>query len=175
MRLVRVCLLGVACALACGGEGPDLDAGTAPEIWCRGLCEAERRCGIVSNGAPCETSCVSQRPGLASLSQDGARALRSCLGDLSCKALALEEEWDAALDVCWVGAMGSVDVASYARSFCSAYTEAWFECGSYWSVSECEHAYSMWTERVVERLVPCLDAVSCDALRACDERTWSTL
>lgn len=170
-----MCLLTVAWALACGGDDSDVDDGSAPEIWCRGLCDAQRRCGIVTNAAPCETSCVSQRPGLANFSQDGARALRPCLGNLSCKALGVQAEWDAELDACWEGALETVSVQSYARSFCTQYVELWFECGAYIGVSECEKGYSMWTEPVIGRLAPCLDAVSCDALFACDESTWSTL
>jgi hypothetical protein len=175
MRLVRACLLGVLCLLACGDDESDLDRGTSAQIWCRGLCEAERECGSASVARPCEETCVASRPGLANISEDGARALRPCLEDLSCSELMLEEQWDAALDACWERARATVDISSHARSFCTAYVEAWFECGDYWSVSECEHSYSMWSDAVIDRVEPCLTTATCDALRACDETVWSSL
>jgi hypothetical protein len=171
MRSVWVLLGLVGCG---GGEDSDADRGTASQIWCRGLCEAQSDCGAPS-ASFCVNDCVTTRPGLANFSEDGARALRPCLANLSCEELSSEPSWDAAMDACWERARSTVDVASYARSFCTLYVEAWFECGAYWSVGECERAYSMWNERVIARLEPCLRSVSCDALRACDETTWSSL
>jgi hypothetical protein len=175
MRLVRACLLVVLWLLACGDDGSDRDRGTASQIWCRGLCEAERRCRTATPASICEQTCVERRPGLSNFSQDGARALRPCLEALSCAAFMVEEASNAGLDACWEDAQARVDVSSRARSFCTAYVEAWFECGDYWSVAECERLYSLWSDAVIARFEPCVTAATCDGLGACAEATWSSL
>jgi hypothetical protein len=173
MRLLRGSLLVLGWVLSCGDSGDDVDRGTAPQIWCRGVCAAALRCG--STAADCETECVATRPGLSKFSEDGARAMRPCLAALTCAALQNETLWSDSLDACWRTARTTVDISGHARSFCTAYTEAWFECAAYWSVTECERTFSMWSDAVIDRFEPCLEESSCYLLRYCDEATWNTL
>ncbi len=174
MKLLRGSLVVVLWALSCGDDGNDLDRGTASQIWCRGVCTSVRRCAAL-NSSGCEEECVAERPGLSKFSLDGARALRPCLSELSCEELTTDALWDEALDACWERAREQVDVSSHARSFCTPYVEAWFECGDYWSVAACERVFSMWSDAVIDRFEPCLAAAGCADLKACDESTWGGL
>jgi len=176
VKLGAAYLLAGFAALACGEEEPDLERGTAPQIWCRGLCAAELHCGTKHTQDRCEETCVAERPGLRNLSEDGARALRPCLADLPCAALTSGEElWRTELDACWESAKAAVDVSSHARSVCTAYVQDWFECGYSWSVGDCERAYSMWSDAVVTRVAECVDQPTCGVMRACDTMVWSSL
>jgi hypothetical protein len=175
VRLPGAFVLGALATLACAEEEPNLDRGTAPQIWCRGLCAAEHHCGTKHTQDRCEETCVAERSGLRDISEDGARALRPCIADLPCAALTSGEElWRAEMDACWESAKTTVDVSGHARSVCTAYVQDWFECGYYWSVGDCERAYSMWSDAVVTQVAACVDQPTCDVMRSCDATVWSS-
>jgi len=162
-------LLAVGCS---SGEDPP---GTAPEIWCQGLCGAVVRCGLHSSRYLCEEDCVEERPGLVTFSVSGARALEPCLSAFDCEALTSEPSWDAAWDACWDQAQERVEVSPRARTLCVAYAAAWFECGSWWSVADCEQNYSMFRGEAVEQSFACIDEPDCDALVACSNAVFEAL
>lgn len=162
-------LLVAACS---SGDQPP---GTAPEIWCQGLCGAVMRCGLHNSRPLCEEECVEERPGLVVFSVSGARALEPCLSALDCNALSVDSVWDAALDACWVEAQERVEISPRARTLCVDYAAEWFECGSWWSVEDCEQNYSMWKGEVVEDTFACIDAPDCDALKACNDAVFEAL
>jgi hypothetical protein len=147
------------------------------EIWCQGLCAAQRRCGDTRTPISCQGDCVSQRPGLADISEPGAVAERPCLANLSCQAAVLGDElaWQAELDVCWQQAKVSVSVSPYIRSFCAAYSQAWFECGFWFPTDTCEHQFAMWADHVVDRVALCVAQSTCPALDTCVATVFDNL
>jgi hypothetical protein len=132
------------------------------------------RCGLASHRARCEEDCIAQRPGLVRFSVAGAEALEPCIAHLSCEALRSEPVWDAELDACWEQAQESVAISANARALCVDYAAAWFECGAWWTVEDCEKSYSMWSSKIIEATLACIDPQSCDALRTCSDAAYRT-
>jgi len=147
----------------CGGSSP----GSA-EIWCGGLCSAVHRCGF--EDPTCVSDCVERNPGLAMASTSGASAEEPCVAQtLSCQAISGDATaWKNELDACWQQAKMTVDITPHVRQVCAADAIAWFNCGSVFSVDDCEHDYAMWADRVLDQLAPCQALSSCDAFRACE-------
>jgi len=154
------------------GEDPP---GTAPEIWCRGLCDAVMRCGLHHSRYLCEEECVDERPGLVAFSASGAEALEPCLAAFDCNALNSDTAWEEEMDACWAQAEERVAVSPRARALCVDYAAAWFECGGWWTVEDCERNYSMWNSDVVEQTFACIDQPNCDALARCNDAVFESL
>src|SRR5262245_16103311 len=149
----KAAVLVTLCVLGCG-ESDDLR--TSSELWCDGLCAAERSCGDTRAPASCRSACVSSRPGLANISRNGAAALEPCVSQLSCTAIYDDEAlWEAELDACWDQAKLSVEPTPHVREFCAVYSETAFECGYWFSTDKCEGTYGMWADRVLDRVSPC--------------------
>ena len=53
------------------------------------------------------------------------------------------------------------------RAFCQDYAQAWFECGDYYPLDDCERSFSMWNPAFYDRLTPCEQEATCDGLDAC--------
>ena len=140
-------------------------------LFCDGLCSAAAQCGAPSD---CETQCEGYRPGLVNLSADGARHVGACVARFDCFTLQDETAWKAGFDACWEQAKTELTPRAPVRSFCAHYSEAWFECDSWLSTSECEAIYGMWSDAVLDRVAAC-DSSSCDALDQCVQATFDSL
>jgi hypothetical protein len=167
-RMSRFTML-LAAASACGEA--DTPMPTAPERFCNGLCEAETRCGVSRDRASCEALCLESRPGLASLSPQGAEPFANCIRGLDCIDLFTDEAFEA----CWDRAQTEVLPTQYVRSFCHEFASAFYECGYSLSTDECEGIYGMWAERVLDRVTPCLQEETCAGLEACSAGVFESL
>ena len=162
--VIAVVALGGACS----------DDPSAAEAWCDGVCSAVQRCGL--DASSCRTSCVRDRPGLASQTVSGALAEKPCLAQLSCAAVGGDDTaWRTEVDACWTKAQKSVAVTDRVRRFCPDFALAWFECGYNLPRDDCEHDYSMWTDPVIDRLADCETVVDCDGLQTCTSNVFSSL
>ena len=158
-------LLAVAC---------DADIEETPvEAFCGGVCKAVSRCGLRPvNGGSCVSDCSSSRPSFQKVSDAGAKHLGDCMSGVECSVLNDEAAWGEAFDACWQQAKAGIPVTERTRAVCARYTTAWFECGAQGSTRECEANLGMWSSAVVEAVNGCSSAQTCDALEACDERTF---
>jgi hypothetical protein len=164
--------LALLLAVACVDSEPTPK--TSAEIWCEGLCVPMVRCGLEFQREQCENNCVAERPGLVMYSVAGAEALAPCVARLSCDALRSEAEWYAELDVCWEAAQERVTISPNARTLCVDYAAAWFECGAWWTVEECEKNYSMWNNEIIDSTFACIDAPDCSSLSGCNDAAFGT-
>jgi len=157
---MRVKVLLVFALLSCSEEPSDE---SAAQLWCSGNCAAVDRCFDVPD---CNGDCIAHRPGLANYSAEGAAALEPCLASMSCTELAYEESWDKAYDRCWDAARDSLEPRPSVRTFCVDWVEAWFECGFWYSTTECEKEFGMFADSRLDRLARC-ERLSCVELDAC--------
>jgi hypothetical protein len=157
-------LIGALALAGCGGSGP-----TSPEMWCGGLCSAVRRCEFEES--TCVSECVAQNPQLAKESTRGAAAEEPCIAkNLSCQAIDGDDTaWKNDLDACWQQAKTTVDITPHVRQVCAKDATAWFNCGSAFSIDDCQRDYAMWADDVLDRLAACQAISSCDGFQGCEK------
>lgn len=158
-------LVGTACVVLACGSGAQ--SSSAPDAFCGGLCKAVDRCGYPS--ATCQADCIEQRPNLVLMSVDGAERLGACVSGFDCSTLTTDALWQPAFQSCWDTARVEIAPTSNLRSFCEAYAQAWFECGSWFSTSDCEGAFGMWSDPTLARLSDC-ESETCEELDACVQK-----
>lgn len=151
-------LVAVGCSKDAQPDGPG-------EAFCRGYCRLVARC--VAESGTCETQCVEQRPTLSELSVDGAERLGDCIAGFDCSLLYDDNAWKQASQSCWDTARKEVPPTEHLREFCAQYAETWFECGAWFSTADCEDAFGMWSDGMLNRVSACREQASCSDFEAC--------
>ena len=155
------CVLGALVLVA----GCSSDPSTPGEAFCSGYCRLVERCG---GGADyCEENCVSQRPGLAKLSLEGAKRVGDCIAGYDCSLLSDPDAWDTGTRACFDAASASVPPSEHLRAFCAKFAEHWFECGAWFSTSDCEHAYDILSDAMLDAFATCERESDCAKFASC--------
>jgi hypothetical protein len=55
---------------------------------------------------------------------------------------------------------------------CLIQSQAWFECGGWYSTDSCEREFSVWSSEVNEQVLACVEHSACDELNPCIRRAW---
>ncbi len=151
-KVARV--LGAVLVLgACGG------ASSPGEAFCDGYCKAAERCG--APGDTCSTQCVDDRPGLSKLSVEGAQRIGDCVSGFSCSTLSDEAAWESSIQSCAESSGAAVKRTPKLRALCATYSEAWFDCDTVLSTTECEDELSLYSDEVLDSLARCTGTVTC--------------
>jgi hypothetical protein len=168
-----VVVLGALLAIvACSSdEEPPRDP---VELFCMGYCRLRVRCGASRERSTCEASCQSQGSNLSDLSAEGAERLGICIGELDCLAALDETAWNASFEACWKEARVRVTPTGELRAFCRSFAAASFECGYWFSTSDCEDAFGIWSSDVLAEVSRCNDAPSCEEFDGCVNATLGT-
>jgi hypothetical protein len=160
LRAATLLLLACACVAACD------ESLSGSERWCDGLCSAVFRCG--QQPANCRGECVSERPGLAKLSDAAAAAEGACISGVTCRAITDEETWRSETSACWEETVANATPTASSRAFCEAQARAWFDCGYLYSGELCAKEYSVWSDAVLDRMSACALTATCATLADCE-------
>jgi len=125
------------------------------------------RCYPTSSVDACNSTCRSDRPDLALRSSAGVAAERNCLAGLTCDVFTSATAWRDETTACRDQARAAIQPTLASRAFCQDYAQAWFECGDYYPLDDCERSFSMWNPAFYDRLTPCEQEAICDGLDAC--------
>jgi hypothetical protein len=143
-----------ALTLACSGDGevgrPGVEDGTQNQVFCDASCARSIECAPPGSQEACVSYCVAAEPGLDRMRPEAVEVIANCVRTLSCSAYFGEEPWP-----CWEEAKLGVDTTAAARRFCKSWSPRWFECGSFYSVAECEFDWSPYQPSFLERLDAC--------------------
>ncbi|HTQ08162.1 MAG TPA: hypothetical protein VMI54_30115 [Polyangiaceae bacterium] len=157
-------LLVAACvAFACGNS-----PSSPGEAFCKGYCKFAERCGVASADV-CPSECFDDRPGLAMLSIEGAGRLGDCVSGFDCSTVTDDDLWKSDIQACSVAAAAAITPTPRLRSFCTALSEAWFDCNTVLSTSDCLDQYGIFSDTVLDELGACTEPTSCDTLKSCVE------
>jgi hypothetical protein len=107
-------------------------------------------------------------------SVQGASLLGPCFASFECTDLFNEVAWDKQSEACWDAAELALEPTASVRSFCSSFSEAWFECGFWFPTSECEMTYGMRSDAIMDRLSTCTQISSCDDFESCVQNVFDT-
>jgi hypothetical protein len=151
----------LAAVLLAGCSSEEAPASAATKF-CAGVCRGLGRCEV--SAADCETRC-KESDYASTLSDNGAEAFGDCVSKLPCDALysGAGDGWGQ----CWRDTADHLAPTPKVRAFCAQYAEAWFQCGAWYSTTDCEHDYGMWSDSMLDRLLTCISADTCADLRAC--------
>lgn len=159
-------VLGALIVLSgCSGDEPS----TPGEAFCSGYCRLDKRCG--SSDEYCEENCVSQRPGLAKLSLEGAKRVGDCIAGYDCSVFSDADAWKTRTQACFDAASASLPPSEHVRAFCAKFAERWFECGAWFSTSDCEHVYDMWSDAMLDTFAACEREADCVTFASCVKTT----
>ena len=152
---------------ACGGGEPS----SPGDAFCKGYCQAAVRCGAVAG--TCHDACVEQL-GFSDLSVEGAGRLGDCTSGFDCGTLENEDAWNAAEQDCAAAAGAATPRTPEFRAFCAAYSEAWFDCNTVFSTTECEDDFVLYADDVIDSLKQCIDASTCAELEPCVKKVFGS-
>ena len=152
--------------LACG-EGEDefvVRDGEQTEGFCEASCTRDVQCrGSGSLGA-CKSYCRSRVTGLENLRAEAVEIAGECILELPCAKFFAED----AFVPCWERAERELEPNESTRRFCEAWSTRWFECGSSYSIEDCESDWATGSSILFDRLSACI-ASSCELIGPCTE------
>ena len=153
-----------AACVACGEDDEDfvVREGEQTEGFCEASCTRDLQCGGDGPLDVCTSYCEELVTGLEDLRADAVQIAGECIMDLPCSQF---YDPDAFVP-CWERAEQKLEPSGATRRFCRAWSTRWFECGSSYSIEECEADWVTRSASYLERMSACIER-SCELLAAC--------
>lgn len=155
-------LLACGVAWACDGEQDERAA--ARSAICNAYCGAVRACRPVVSS--CESNCFADYdpPGIRPAALE---AVADCLPTRSCAELDGEQPFSACFDQYEEHPILTPPLIDYCESAALHY----FECDTWWSVDECTHAMSIFSDETLIDAQRC-HTFDCERLRSCEANVF---